>query len=101
MNKYSIMVCNAYFLKDKILVNDFNQKRSDLLTYMYEFIVVVCSFLNMCTIWIYFRNMYIILFNRSVNLFLKNVLLINVFLTFTEILTNTLRVLVYETFLKN
>ena len=50
MNKYSIMVCNAYFLKDKILVNDFNQKRSDLLTYMYEFIVVVCSFLNMCTI---------------------------------------------------
>ena len=44
MNKYSIMVCNAYFLKDKILANDFKQKIGDLLTYMYEFIVVVCSF---------------------------------------------------------
>ena len=51
INKYSSMVCNAYFLKDKIHVNDFNQKKkSDLLTYTYKFIVVVCSFLNMCTI---------------------------------------------------
>ena len=52
INKYSSMVCNAYFLKDKIHVNDFNPKKeeSDLLSSTYEFIVVVCSFLNMCTI---------------------------------------------------
>ena len=65
MNKYSIMVCNAYFLKDKIHVNDFSnkkkEKKSDLLTYKYEFIVVVCSFWT-CVQFEYIFEIYIYIY---------------------------------------
>ena len=62
INKYLNMSSNAHFSKNK------NTYINDSLVYRYKFIMIVCIFFNMCSIWLYlFLECMQILFNKSLN----------------------------------